>query len=165
VTKRPPPKPKGKPGRPSLRTPELEQEILEMVAEGELIRPWCRLPNHPSWRTVYRWLEEDREFSARFARARLIGCQAKGEDGLELVSQKPPTVKGRIDNGFVQWQRLQFDAVFKYLSRVDPAHWGDKIAIAGDKDAPLVKVTGEQVAQRVQAMIDAATAKKKGKKT
>jgi hypothetical protein len=63
---------KGKPGRPSLYTPELADEICYRLAEGKSLRSICEADDMPHWRTVMKWLFFDKHdgFIQQYARAR-----------------------------------------------------------------------------------------------
>ncbi len=75
----------GRPLGSNTRTPELDERILNWIAEGKTLRSFCRQPGTPGWRTVYHWLEDDAEFSARFAKARDMGYDAISEEALEIA--------------------------------------------------------------------------------
>ena len=52
---------------------------------GEDARDFCRQDGAPAFRTVYDWLDKDREFSARFARAREAGEDVIAQECLEIA--------------------------------------------------------------------------------
>jgi hypothetical protein len=57
-------------GRPTIKTPELCEEICALIAEGETLRAICRDDAYPSLTTVQRWLQEDDEFRGQYVIAR-----------------------------------------------------------------------------------------------
>jgi hypothetical protein len=61
---------KKKAGRPSLYSKDIADQIVMRMIEGESMVDICRDKDMPSRATVYRWLDEDKEFEARCARAR-----------------------------------------------------------------------------------------------
>ena len=54
--------------RPTLRTPEVEQQIIEGLSDGVSLREICRREGMPKWRTVYDWIGADPQFAARLVR-------------------------------------------------------------------------------------------------
>ena len=118
-------------GRPSVFTPEIADEICEWIAEGKSLREWCRDDEHPAWTTVYRWLRDDKDFSARFAEARDIGADAIAEDAIAILDAPPErnaTPCGdKIDPAHVQWTRNRVDLRFKLLSKWNPKKYGDRV--------------------------------------
>ena len=48
-----------KTGRPSKYTPEIAQQMCEMLSEGVPLREICRMEGFPAWRTVYDWMYRD----------------------------------------------------------------------------------------------------------
>ncbi len=59
-------------GRPSKYTKELGDEICERIAEGESLADICNEPGSPHYKTVLRWLREDKYkgFRSDYAHAR-----------------------------------------------------------------------------------------------
>lgn len=80
-----PPAPKRPRGGQTLRTPELEEQILAWIATGKPLRAFCRRPGAPNRRTVDLWRESDPEFDSRFARARASGHDELAEQCLEIA--------------------------------------------------------------------------------
>lgn len=134
-------------GRPSIRTPETEEAILGWIAEGKTLRAFCRQEGSPTWRTVYDWLGEDAEFSARFARARELGHDAISEEAMEIADTPEEGVETvtKVDGGtevrrgdMLGHRKLQIETRLKLLAKWNPKKWGDRTTIAGDPEAPLL---------------------------
>lgn len=172
-------------GRPTIRTPELIESMLEFVSCGGNLLDWCDMDGHPSWQTIYRWLKLDEDTPERalvrgFARARELWCQALALKALRIamsteIGTTTEVVEGgedgkktktvRADN--TASRRLQVDTIIKLIARVDPTHWGDKLALGGDRDAPPVRLSVEEAAARVRSIVEAAKAEgaaERGKK-
>ena len=136
-TKRPPKAKPGKTGRPTMRTRQLEDEILDWISDGKTLREFCRRPGSPSHVTVHEWRKADPELSERFARARLVGADMIAEEILEIADtpKKGVTVTedddGRktVTEDMLGHRRLQIDARLKLLAKWFPQKYGDKIDI------------------------------------
>ncbi len=78
----------GKPGAPSLYTPELAEEICHRLAEGESLRSICRDDGMPDRGTVLRWVvKPDHPFSPLYIEAREAGGYADADDISELIQE------------------------------------------------------------------------------
>lgn len=137
-------------GRPSLYTEELVEEICERLADGEPLRHICRDDHMPSWRTIYRWLD-DEELSARIAHARELGEQALSEQCMDIADDEQHdwtmSKKGTITNEVAiaraklrVWTRLQL------LAKWNPKKWGDRQQIdhglVGSLEAMIMQSMG-----------------------
>jgi len=134
--------PKGTGGRPSKYTPELATEITQRLSEGEPLRQICRDDHMPEWRTIYDWMYRNEELSTAIAKARELGQEAIAEDILNEINADPERILseggGRIDAGYVQLIRARADIKLKLLAKWNPKRYGDRIALAGDSEAPVV---------------------------
>lgn len=150
---------KPKIGRPSKYTPEIAQKMCEMLAEGIPLRQICRQEGFPEWRTVYDWMYKDDALgergtglSAAIAKAREIGQDAIAEQLWVDMLQEPERILseggGRIDPGFVQWQKAKAEIGLKLLAKWNPKRYGDRVALAGDADSPI-KIEAETQADRL----------------
>ena len=139
---------KKKTGRPSKYTKEIAQQICELLAEGVPLRQICRMEHMPEWRTVYDFMYRDDALgsegvglSAAIARAREIGQDAIAEQIWLDVNQEPERILseggGRVDPGYVQWQKAKAEIGLKLLAKWNPKRYGDRVALAGDADNPL----------------------------
>ena len=137
--------PAKKNGRPTKYDEALMDEILSRIAEGEYLRAICREEGMPSWRTIYLWLEQDEELSARFARARDIGGDAIFEETL-MIADNPHYGHKSVESDkgayvttedMLGHRKLQIETRFKMLSKWNPKKYGDRQIIAGDAENPL----------------------------
>lgn len=155
--------PKAKPaapkkiGRPSKRTPEIEAEMLRRISEGETLRSICRDDHMPSFSTAYSWMDDDEDFSARFARAREKGeeailqqCMDIADDDKRdwtLVQDNDGNITGvKVDGEHVQRSKLKIWTRMELLKRWNPKKWGDKVDLnhGVQPENPLAKLL-EQV--------------------
>lgn len=148
-------------GRPTIRTTEIVDSILEQIGEGTPLAEVCRQEGMPRLRTVYDWLEKDDELSALFARARKAGYDMIAVDALriadtpiaghveeweekevpdpqkpgELVRQLVLTKRRRED--MLQHRKLQVETRLKLLAKWDNSRYGERLQHANDPDNPL----------------------------
>lgn len=137
--------PAKKNGRPTKYDDDLMSEILARIADGEPLRAICREEGMPAWRTIYLWLEQDEELSARFARARDMGGDAIFEDTL-LIADNPMYGHKSVESDkgayvttedMLGHRKLQIETRFKLLSKWNPKKYGDRQILAGDADNPV----------------------------
>lgn len=87
----------------------------------------------PPWRTVYGWLQDNEEFSARFARAREIGFDAIAQECLDIADESAfDAIEGengviRANAEFIQRSKLRVETRLKLLAKWDPKRYGDKV--------------------------------------
>lgn len=159
--KRERPKRKKTGGRVSSYDPQKAEYICEQLSEGIPLREICRQPNMPAWRTVYDWMYQDEDLAAAIAYARDLGYDAIAEDCLKISDNplygeevtesegddgaKTKTIK-KID--MLGHRKLQVDTRLKLLAKFNPKKYGDRVALAGDANAPL-RVEVESEAERM----------------
>jgi len=80
-----PAEPLRSPGRPTKRTAELEDRLLDWLSCGGPLRAFCRLPGSPSHVTVHDWRKADKEFAARYLQAKHMGYHELAEQCLEIA--------------------------------------------------------------------------------
>ncbi len=114
-------------GRPSLKTPELCDEIEQRLSKGEPLLQICRDEWMPTARAVYNWMDADAELSSRIARARDLGYDAIAMESLEIIDTPPERVEGKIDSASVQWAKNRAEHRLKLLAKWSPNKYGDKV--------------------------------------
>lgn len=159
-------------GRPSKYTPEIAKQMCEMLADGVPLREICRQEGFPEWRTVYDWMYRDdvlgdrgAGLSAAIARAREVGQDAIAEEIWLDMNREPERILseggGRVDSGYVQWQKAKAEIGLKLLAKWNPKRYGDRVQLAGDAESPL-KIEAEVSADKLlQALLTNAELKKK----
>lgn len=129
--------------------------IIDAVSDGQNLRDFCRnTPGAPNWNTFYKWTVEFPDFYSRYARARDIGTDAMAHDLMSMITQEPERVitgyqtdtdpetgeetstpiYGRIDHGYVAWQKAQADIGLRLLSKWNPKRYGDRNQIETPED-------------------------------
>lgn len=123
--------------RPGHQTRALEDEICLRISEGQTLRSICRDAHMPAFGSVYRWQETDKDFRARFARAREIGFDAIADEAIDIANTpflgdevtddgiKVSTKRGDM----VQHRKLQVETRLKLLAKWSPDRYGDKRTI------------------------------------
>ena len=135
-------------GRPVKKPdPLIVENLLVHVANGGTVRAFCREKHNPSYNTIYRWLDKDKELMTRFTYvSRFLGARAIAEEALELVDTIPPVIgdgdNARMDNAHVNWMRSRADLRLKLLSKWYPQEYGDKVGIDAKGDINLTISTG-----------------------
>jgi hypothetical protein len=141
--------PKGKiMGRPAIFKKEIASKICERLAAGESLRSICRDEEMPGRTTVNKWIIEDTEgFANQYARAKDIGIDELADEIIEIADRdricekKTTKANGDVETVVldqVERSKLMVDSRKWYLSKIAPKRYGDKLQLAGDKDAPLV---------------------------
>ena len=121
----------------------LKEEIVVWISEGKTLMDFCRKEATPSYMTIYRWIEEDKDFALHFAHARETGHDAIADECLHLADTRPlevfdETGNKRYDPGSIAWRKMQIETRVKLLAKWNPRKYGDKTILAGDDTAPVV---------------------------
>jgi hypothetical protein len=121
--------------RPTKKTPEVIQRLLDGIADGVTLRALCREDGMPNWRTVYDWIEADEQLAAQVARARELGFDAIAEDVFDIADGT------RAISEHVQLSKMRIDTRLKLLACWNPKKYGSKATVdVGNKDGETLKV-------------------------
>ena len=141
-------------GRPSIRTPEIEDDILQRLAAGETLRSICRTEGYPAVPTVVDWTNQDPAFSDLYARARSKGLDAIAEEIIEISDdgtndfmdrQSASGIQRCLDAENVNRSRLRVDARKWLLSKMRPDKYGEHQAVTIDAK---VEISGRETLQK-----------------
>jgi hypothetical protein len=134
-------------GRPPGISPypnkeQIKDDLITWISQGKTLREFCRQKGMPQFGALYDWIEEDADFKARIAHARVIGHEAIAEECAALADTEPLAVfdevgNKRYDAGSIQWRKMQIETRLKLLSKWNPKKYGERTVVAGDEDAPL----------------------------
>lgn len=125
-------------GRPSTYTPELGAAICERLEAGESLRSILRDEAMPAWGSVWRWLRDDAEFAAQYARAREAQADTLAEELLEIaddgtndwMERYGEDNPGWVANGeHIQRSRLRVDTRKWIASKLKPKKYGERQTI------------------------------------
>lgn len=111
----------------------LMARICERLSAGESLRSVCNAPDMPDQRAVRLWVQSNKDgCAAAFQRARELQAHHLADELLELADTAPPMLSdGRVDQGWVTWQKHRIDTRKWHLSKILPKEYGDHVAVKG----------------------------------
>jgi hypothetical protein len=122
----------------STFAPDVADEILRRLSNGETLRAICRDEHMPPESTVRGWAVDDQGgFAAQYARAREIGYHAMADEILEVSDDGQNDWMERNADGNEGWEangehlqrsRLRVDTRKWLLSKALPKIYGDKVS-------------------------------------
>ena len=131
ATKKSEPKKMGRP--PEVVPQDKADEIVVWISNGQTLRDYCRIEGNPAFRTIYDWLEKDKDFSARFAQARDVGGDVIAEEALSIIDTFPIQAVSdsgnRLDAGHVAWLKNRAEMRLKLLAKWNPKKYGEKVGV------------------------------------
>lgn len=127
---------KGKQGRPTKWTQNIEDHVVKQLALGVPLRAICREEGMPTFFAIYDWMERDSGFEQRIARAREVGWESIAQECLEIAHDERHdyalTKRGIVfQESHVQRAKLQIETRLKLLAKWMPKKYGDKIELGG----------------------------------
>lgn len=129
-------------GRPSKFSQDLAENICEQIANGKSLRAICAEDDMPSTTTVFKWLNENQEFSDQYARARDRQADHYFEEIVEIADSV------EADSAAVAKARLQVDARKWTLSKLAPKKYGEKTELdvksSDGSMTPTVRLDSEE---------------------
>lgn len=114
--------------------------ICARLAQGEGLAVICRDEGMPHFSQVYRWRKDDPELDAKLDLARKIGFDAIAESCIDIADaadeyKSRDSASGKIRDP--QRDKLRVWTRLQLLSKWDPKRYGERMTLAGDKNAPL----------------------------
>lgn len=160
--------------RPTKRTPEVEQRIIDGLCDGIPLRELCRQDGMPNWRTVYDWIAADADLAARIAHARELGFDAIAEDILDIADDGTNDWVERkrndgstavvIDSEHVQRSKLRIETRLKLLAKWNPKKYGEKqMTELTGADGGAVQVESGLSPEQLASLTSAILTKTEGK--
>ena len=122
--------------------------MIARVSEGEPLAQVCR-DMGIGLTTWYDWEKAHPEVYEAIARARLAGEEMIAADALRIADTPMEGKRVKVSEDGTETvtedmlghRKLQIETRLKLLAKWNPRKWGDKVELAGSKDAPLtVKV-------------------------
>lgn len=115
----------------------LSAAVLEGMSNGLSAYKACQAVKI-SHCTFLDWVASDAELCNKYTRARENLIERMANELLEISDADPEvTGDGKKDWAAIQKHKLQVDTRKWLLSKLAPRKYGDRIEVAGDKDAPL----------------------------
>lgn len=133
------------PGRPTVRTQAIIDELLVRIAEGESVRSISRSDHMPTRSTLNKWLAEDPQLSDQYARATQCRADVIFDEIFEIADDS----SGDFEEGdkrlvpnheHIQRARLRVDARKWALARMSPREYGDRVTNVVEGGDNAVKI-------------------------
>ena len=126
-------------GRPTKYTPALGRAICKMLASGMTLSSISKRPAMPVRSTVLKWaLDQSSPFYEQYARARLIGYAAMGDELVDLADdsrndwmereERDGRVSVVLNREAMERTKLRIDTRKWLLSKALPKMYGEKVA-------------------------------------
>jgi hypothetical protein len=125
-------------GRPCEYTEEIGQEICDRLAQAESLVSICKSEHMPDRSTVYDWIDANKSFADRYAKAKLDGLEYYAEEIVDIADEgtndwmerNDPKNPGWVQNGeAINRSRLRVDTRKWVLSKLLAKRFGDKIEV------------------------------------
>jgi len=100
-------------------TPEVWDDVLELIEQGHTVRDISAMADMPNWTTIRRYIRRDEGRRMQYAHAREIGADAYEAEILERARSADPETAAAA--------RVQIDALKWIMSKRAPKVYGDKI--------------------------------------
>lgn len=125
-------------GRPSVFTPELAEEICQLIMLGGSVQEIGANPKFPGETTIYRWLQNDEIFREMYTSAREAQADRKFDQAWILARD------ATIEDAHVR--RLQVDTIKWQAGKLSPRKYGDlkRVEMTG-ADGGAIVVENTQV--------------------
>ena len=121
------------------KSPEVRDEIVHRISEGESLRSVCRDKRMPSIWTVMDWQRDDADFANRCARARELQA--------EVMDEKILSVADRVETGEMDPNsaRVVLSAYQWRAAKLAPKKYGEKIETTHQVGESITKIVREIV--------------------
>jgi hypothetical protein len=138
--------------RPTIRTNELEDDILSRIACGESLRGICAEDGMPNISTVIRWLAADEDFARRYTRAREMQAEILADEMLDIADNDKSDridikdkdgniIRTEQNNVAVARSKLKLEQRRWWAEKLRPKVYGNKVAVGGSDDMPAIKTS------------------------
>jgi len=127
---------------------EIFDDICTGIINGLSLRAILNQLDRIPAKTFFEWLREDEEKGKQYARATLERSELMFEDMIDIADDSSNDyIKVDIGDGVsvdkvnsehIQRSRLRVDTRKWALSKMNPKKYGDKLALGGDPDNPIV---------------------------
>ena len=102
--------------------PQLQQELVDCVSQGESLHAWCKRKDIP-YTTVRRWIDSVPARKSEYEQARIARAEWHVSDIEEMMTE---VRQGSLDPASA---RVIAENKRWIASRMDPHLWGDKVQI------------------------------------
>jgi hypothetical protein len=121
---------------------QIADAICELVAEGKSVRQICSAENMPSKSSVFKWMNEHKEFADQYARAKEQVLEHYADELVEIADDESGDVTGELNmpnSVAVQRAKLRVDTRKWILSKLAAKKYGDKVQqeLTGANGGPI----------------------------
>jgi hypothetical protein len=130
-------------GRHTEYTQEMADIICERIADGESLRAICRDEHMPVKSTVFKWLNQNKDFADQYARAREAQADSLADEIIDIADDNSRDVMKDedghevVNHDVIARARLRVDARKWIASKLKPKSYGEKLEVAGDQNNPV----------------------------
>ncbi len=149
-------------GRPTSFSQDIADAICERLASPESLRSICDDDDMPSKTTVLRWLRQNEEFRAQYARAREDQADAFADEILDISDDgrrdytQDEEGNLAVDHDHIQRSKLRVETRKWLMGKMAPKKYGDRLQLANDPDDPIGTLTDEQLEAKLAALLEKA---------
>lgn len=93
--------------------------ICEQISDGRTVDSICLEPGLPSYRTFYRFLQEDEDAYVQYRKSRAIQAEMLRDQIIDIIEAPLPT-DPKLAMAEVQRRRLEVDQKDKYVRQLAP---------------------------------------------
>ena len=153
-------------GRHSEYNTETADRICERIANGESLKAICDEEGQPSKSTVFKWLNENKAFSDKYARAREAQADALFDDILSIADDgrndwmerkdaEQENMGWRENGEALRRSQLRIDARKWMAGKLRPKKYGEKLDIE--------QKTTHELGDSVSALMEAINGRTRSK--
>lgn len=110
--------------RQSAFTQEMADRICEQIAEGNSLRTICLSEEMPARSTVFVWLEEQKAFRTKYARARVFQAEGEVDEMRDIADDASNDYMQAFDSeGNQSGWKLNGEAIQRSKLRLEQRRW------------------------------------------
>ena len=142
-----------KPGRKTIYSPEIADEICQRLSVGEPLARICADPRMPGFTTVWEWERENDDLAKLSARARELGTHFMADDCLRIADDS------EIDP---QNKRIMVDTRLRLIGKWNAKAYGEKVQADLTTNGKDLHASDHELSARLAAIMDAAAKRRDG---
>lgn len=127
---------------------QIKEYVCDKISQGITLASICREDGMPNRMTIYRWIDDDKEFMLHIERAREAGSDAIADECLTIADDSSgDTMETEFgpkeDKEWTSRSKLRVETRLKLLSKWHPKKYGEKLDLSnkGDKfESPIFTV-------------------------
>ena len=120
-----------------VRSPELEQQILNRLAGGESLLRICRDDNMPNRATVMAWVAGDSDFATQYWQAHQYNAMFLVETMLDVAEG------GELSTGDMERDKLKVNVLKWMASKYNRTAFGDQVDVKHSTDTIQINLPRE----------------------